>query len=153
MNDEALQRELRGEAESWQRLHAVIDRITPAMADVPGYYEEGWTAKDAIAHLGTWMAQGAANLRQIAAGTYREGELDIDAENERFLAAMHDVPLATVHLQTAAAHGELLAAWAQQREITPPAHFWVHKAGPDHVAEHLPVLEKWVDELERRPGT
>ena len=39
------------------------------------------------------MAQGAANLRQIAAGTYREGELDIDAANARFLEAMRDVPL------------------------------------------------------------
>lgn len=150
MTDEPQGRELPGESASWLRLHAVIDRITPEMADVPGYYEEGWTAKDAVAHIGTWMAQGAANLRQIAAGTYREGELDVDAENERFLAAMHDVPLATVHLQVAAAHGELLAAWAQLREITPEAAFWVRKAGPEHVAEHLPALERWVDELAHR---
>lgn len=143
-------REIPGEAAAWQRLHVVIDRITPAIADVPGYYEEGWTAKDAVAHLGTWMAQGARNLRQIAAGTYREGELDIDAENERFLAAMRDVPLATVHLQTAAAHGELLAAWSQLREVTPEAAYWVRKAGPEHIDEHLPQLERWVDELERR---
>ena len=153
MNDERPGSELPGEAASWQRLHAVIDRITLEMAEVPGYYEEGWTAKDAVGHLGTWMAQGAANLRQIAAGTYREGELDIDAENERFLAAMRDVPFPTIHLQTAAAHGELLGAWAQLREVTPEARYWVHKAGPDHIDEHLPALERWVDELERRPRT
>jgi hypothetical protein len=89
-------------------------------------------------------------LRQIAAGTYREGEIDVDAENERFLEAMRDVPLETVHLQAAAAHSELLAAWAQLPEITPAAAYWVRKAGPEHYAEHLPRLEAWVDELEKR---
>lgn len=143
-------RELPGEAEAWQRLHRAIDRLTPETAEIPGYFEEGWTAKDAVAHLGTWMAQGAAMLRQIAAGTYREGELDVDAANARFLAAMHGIPLETVHLQAAAAHRELLNAWAQLPEVTPAAAFWVRKAGPEHYAEHLPRLEEWLDELERR---
>jgi hypothetical protein len=142
-------RELPGEAESWQRLHELIDGLTPETADVAGYFEEGWTAKDAVAHLGTWMARGATMLRQIAAGTYREGEIDVDAENERFLAAMRDVPLDTVHLQIAAAHAELLSAWAALPEITPPAAYWVRKAGPEHVAEHLGRLEAWVESLKR----
>ena len=145
-------RELPGEAEAWRRLHAVIDRITPDIAAEPGYFEEGWTAKDAIAHLGTWMARGATMLRQIAAGTYREGEIDVDAENARFLDAMRDIPLETVHLQAASAHGELLRAWAQLHEITPEAAYWVRKAGPDHYAEHLPRLEAWVNELGQRRG-
>jgi hypothetical protein len=143
-------RALPGEAEAWHRLHHVIDRLTPEMADVPGYFAEGWTAKDAVAHIGTWMAEGAAMLRRIASGTYREGEIDVDAENERFLAAMRGIPLDTVHLQAAAAHAELLRAWAELLEITPAAAFWVRKAGPDHVLEHLPRLEEWVEELAAR---
>jgi hypothetical protein len=143
-------RDLEGEAEAWQRLHAVMARITPAIAEVPGYFQEGWTAKDAIAHLGTWMAEGAQMLRRMAAGTYREDELDVDAENERFLAAMHDVPLETVHLQAASARAELRRAWAELPKITAAAEFWLRKAGPDHLAEHLPRLEAWVDELSRR---
>jgi hypothetical protein len=126
-------RELPGEAEAWARLHQLIDEITPDIADEPGYFEEGWTAKDAIAHLGTWMAQGAQMLRRVAAGTYRDDEIDIDAENARFLEAMRDIPLATVHLQVASAHGELLAAWAQLPEVTDAAAYWVRKAGPDHL--------------------
>ena len=143
-------RELPGEAEAWHRIHALIDRITPDLAEEPGYFEEGWTAKDAIGHLGTWMAQGAQMLRRIAAGTYREGELDVDAENARFLEAMRDIPLETVHLQAAAAHAELLSAWAQLPDVTPEAAFWVRKAGPEHYAEHLPRLEAWVGELSRQ---
>ena len=146
----AADRDLPGEEEAWSRLHAVIDRITPEVASVPGYFEEGWTAKDAVAHLGTWMAAGARVLRQIAAGTYREGELDVDAENARFLEAMRDVPLETIHLQAAAAHRELLNAWAELPEMTPVAARWVRKAGPEHYAEHLPRLESWITELERR---
>jgi len=145
------QRELPGEAEAWQRLHAIIDRVTPDISELPGYFEEGWTAKDAIGHLGAWMARGATVLRQIAAGTYREGEIDIDAENERFLEALRDIPLDTVHLQAAAAHAELLRAWSQLPEITPEAAYWVRKAGPEHYAEHLPRLESWVEELTQRP--
>ena len=145
MND----RDLPGEAELWGRLHALLGRLTPETAEIPGYFEEGWTVKDAVAHLGTWMARGATMLRQVAAGTYREGEIDVDAENERFLAAMRDIPLATVHLQIVAARAELLRAWAALPEITPPATYWVRKAGPDHVAEHLPRLEAWVEQLTR----
>lgn len=143
-------RELTGERESWRRLHDVIRRITPEIAEVPGYFPEGWTAKDAVAHLGTWMAEGAQMLQRIRAGTYREGEIDVDAENARYLTAMRDVPLETVHLQATAAHGELIRAWTGLPEMTPAAAFWVRKAGPDHVAEHLPRLEEWVDELSRR---
>jgi len=151
MTNEAGQsgRELDGEAASWSRLHAAIDRLTPEAAEMPGYFEEGWSAKDAVAHLGTWMARGATMLRQIASGTYREGEIDVDAENERFLETMRDIPFETVHLQAAAAHAELLRAWAQLPKVTPAAGYWVRKAGPEHVAEHLPRLEAWVDELSR----
>lgn len=143
-------RAIPGEAEAWHRFHLLLDRVTPDIAEIPGYFEEGWTAKDAIAHIGTWMAQGAQMLRRIAAGTYRRGEIDIDAENARFLEAMRDIPLATVHLQAASAHGELLAAWAQLPEVTKDAEYWVRKAGPDHLEEHLPRLESWLDELDRR---
>jgi hypothetical protein len=146
----AHERELPGEAEAWQHLHSLIDRLTPETASEPGYFEEGWTAKDAVAHLGTWMAEGAQVLRQIAAGTYREGELDIDAANERFLAAMRDIPLDTVHLQAASARAELLRAWQALPEITPAASYWIRKAGPDHLEEHLPRLEEWVEELAAR---
>lgn len=145
-----LTRDLPGEREAWQELHTLIDRVTPEIAEVPGYFEEGWTAKDAIAHLGTWMAEGAQVLRQIAAGTYVEGELDVDAANARFLDAMRDVPLDTVHLQAAAAHGELLRAWAELPEVTPAAAAWVRKSGPEHYAEHLPRLRAWLEELGRR---
>lgn len=140
-------RDLAGEAAAWHQLHALINRLTPETADRVGYFEEGWTAKDAVAHIGTWMAEGAQMLRRMAAGTYQEGEIDVDAENARFLAVMRDVPLETVHVQVAAARSQLLNAWHELPELTPAAEFWVRKAGPEHMAEHLPRLQDWVDQL------
>jgi hypothetical protein len=142
---------LAGEEELWLRLHAALGRLTPATASVPGYFEEGWTAKDAFAHIGTWMAEGAQMLRRIAAGTYREHEIDVDAENERFLAAMRDVDLDTVHVQLYSAHQQLLSAWHELPKVTKAATFWVRKAGPEHVQEHLPRLEDWVEKLTPSP--
>lgn len=150
MTEPPIDRELPGEAESWRRLHAAIDRTRPDAAEVPGYFEEGWSAKDAVGHLGTWMAQGAQMLRRIAAGTYRDDEIDIDAENARFLEAMRGVGFETVRLQAAAARAELLRAWAALPEVTPAADWWVRKTGPEHVDEHLPRLEEWLEELDRR---
>lgn len=143
------ERSLPGEAEAWTRLHSAITRLTPDIASRPGYFEEGWTAKDAVAHLGTWMAAGAQVLRRIAVGTYQRDEIDVDAENARFLDAMRDVPLDTVRLQATAAHADLLRAWAELPEVTSDAEWWVHKAGPEHINEHLPRLEEWITEVER----
>jgi hypothetical protein len=144
-------RDLPGEEELWVRLHVVLSRLTPELASVPGYFEEGWTAKDAVAHIGTWMAEGAQMLRRIAAGTYREHEIDVDAENVRFLAAMRGIDLDTVHLQAASAHQQLLIAWHELPKVTKAATYWVRKAGPEHVQEHLPRLEAWMDELAPSP--
>jgi hypothetical protein len=150
VTDAPIDRELAGEARSWHRLHTAIDRITPDAAEMPGYFEEGWSAKDAVAHLGTWMAQGAQMLRRIASGTYRDNEIDIDAENARFLEAMRDIPWMTVRLQAAAAHAELMRAWAELPQLTPAADWWVRKTGPEHIDEHVPRLEEWLEELNRR---
>lgn len=141
---------LHDEADAWQHLHGLIDRVTPDIAELPGYFEEGWTAKDVIGHLGAWMARGATALRQIAAGTYREGEIDVDAENAVYLETMRTVSLEMVHLQCGAAHADLLRAWAELPQITPEAAYWVRKAGPDHYAEHVPRLEAWLEELSQR---
>jgi len=45
---------------------------------------------------------------------------------------------------------QLLRAWADLPEVTPAAEFWIRKAGPEHLEEHLPRLEAWVEELTSR---
>jgi hypothetical protein len=93
-------------------------------------------------------AEAAALFEQMRAGTYVEGELDIDEANARFFALMRGVPLETVTLQAWAARWRMLSAWALLPAPPPPAaYWWLHKAGADHYAEHLPRLREWVAEL------
>ena len=60
---------------------------------VPGYYRDpDWSVRDVVAHVGTWLAEGAAQFERISAGTYEGHGLDIDALNADFLEAMSGQP-------------------------------------------------------------
>jgi hypothetical protein len=131
----------------WAEMHALIGRLTPGDVVRPGYYQEGWSVKDLLAHVGTWLAEAGMMLERIGAGTYRFGELDVDAINERTLDAMHDVAFPVVTAQATAARSRMRHALVELREPSADATWWIRKAGPDHYAEHLPRLREWVEEL------
>jgi hypothetical protein len=138
---------MRAEDAGWNELHALIDSLTPEEAERSGYYREGWSASDLLAHIGSWLAAAGAVLERIRAGTYRAEEIDVDAWNERFLQAMKGVPFLDVRVQAFASRARMLQAWNELGELTPDAAFWIGKAGADHYAEHLPRLREWVSEL------
>jgi len=138
---------LAGEDAGWNELHELMDSLTPEEAERPGYFSEGWSAKDMLAHIGTWLAEAGVVLERVRAGTYRPEEIDVDALNERFLEAMKDVPLPTVRAQAAAARTRMLQELRGLNEISPEAAFWIRKAGAEHYAEHLRRLLEWVTEL------
>jgi len=131
----------------WAELHALIDSLTPEQAGRPGYFEEGWSAKDLLAHIGSWLAEAGLILERIRVGTYRPEEIDVDAMNEEFREAMADVPLDIVRAQASAARTRMLQAWQALPEMTPDAEFWLRKSGVEHYAQHLPRLREWVAEL------
>ena len=131
----------------WIELHDLVDSLPQDRVTAPGYFEEGWSAKDLVAHLGCWLAEAGAVLERIRFGTYRAEEIDIDAMNQQFYEAMKDVPFTTVRAQTWAARTRMLRAWGAVDENVPEADMWIRKAGPDHYAEHLPRLHDWVAQL------
>jgi hypothetical protein len=124
-----------------------VDSLTPEEADRPGYYEEGWSAGDLLAHVGNWLAAAGAVLERIRAGTYQREEIDVDGWNEAFLRAMKDVPFLDVKVQAFASRARMLQAWNELGELTADATFWIRKSGADHYAEHLPRLREWISEL------
>jgi hypothetical protein len=138
---------LAAEDVGWAELHDLIDSLTPEEAERPGYYPEGWTAKDLLAHIGSWLAEAGIILERILVGTYRAEEIDVDAMNQQFLEAMKDVPYPIVKAQAHAARTRMLQAWRDLQEMTPEAAYWISKAGPEHYQEHLPRLREWVAEL------
>jgi hypothetical protein len=131
----------------WNELDARMDSLTSEQAVQPGYYPEGWSAKDLLAHIGSWLAAAGAVLERIRVGTYRREEIDIDSLNEVFLESMRGVPYDIVRAQAAAARTRMLQAWSELPEVTLEAAFWIRKAGAEHYGEHLPRLREWVAEL------
>jgi hypothetical protein len=131
----------------WDELHALMDSLAPEEAEQPGYYPEGWSAKDLLAHIGSWLAEAGIVLLRIRVGTYQPEEIEIDSMNRTFLEIMKDVPLQTVRAQASSARARMLQAWGDLQELTPEAAFWIRKGGAEHYAEHLPRLREWIEQL------
>ena len=148
MSDPTQRRALMIEEErSWIELHGLLDELPVDRVDEPGYFVEGWSAKDLIAHIGSWLAEAGAVLERIRAGTYRPEEIDIDAMNKAFYEALHDVPFQVVKVQAIAARNQMLRAWGTLPDASAEADRWISKSGPEHYAQHLPRLRAWVAEL------
>jgi hypothetical protein len=133
---------------AWEELWGLIRTLSREQRERPGYYtDEGWSVKDMLAHIGTWMAEAAAILAQVRANTHRPEELDIDAMNAEFLEAMRDMPWSTVETQALSARSQMLGALRRLDDPDEVSESWVRKSGPDHYAEHLPRLHEWAAEL------
>ena len=131
----------------WTELHGLVDSLPVDKVEAPGYFAEGWSAKDLVAHIGSWLAEAGVVLEQIRFGTFRAEEIDVDAMNEAFYASMHDVSFQDVRAQGIAARNRMLRAWGSLQADSPEADRWIDKAGPTHYAEHIPRLRQWVHEL------
>src|SRR5205823_3433581 len=136
----------KAEDEGWHELHSLIDSLPAGAVERPGYFEEGWSAKDLLAHIGAWLAQAGVALEQIGGGTYRADEIDVDALNGRYLETLRALPFDVVRAQADAARARMLIASAAVASRNGDPALWIRKAGPDHYAEHLPRLREWVKE-------
>ena len=138
---------LAAEETGWSEIRSLIDQLTPEQLMRPGYYQEGWSAKDLLALVGVWLAEAGMLLERIAAGSYRREDIDVDDVNRLSLDAMRDIPFPTVKSQATAARARMRGALLELRQPSPDAAWWIAKAGPEHYAEHLPRLRGWVAEL------
>src|SRR5207344_479588 len=91
----------------WTELHGLVDALPPDLVGEPGYFVEGWSAKDLVAHIGSWLAEAGVVLERIRSGTFRPEEIDVDAMNAAFFDAMHDVAFADVRAQAVAARNRI----------------------------------------------
>jgi hypothetical protein len=139
------------ERAGWYELIGLVRQLTPDEAVVPGYYADpGWTVRDAVGHVGTWLAEAEIQFERMIGGTYEGHDVDIDALNAAFLEAMAGQPWSVAWLQANAARTRMLEAWFSIPEQSDEAAWWVRKAGADHYYEHLPRMREWVAELVSR---
>ncbi len=145
--------EIEAERVAWYELADLVRSLTPDECLVPGYYSDpDWSVRDVVAHLGTWLAEAEVQLERMHAHTYEGHHVDIDALNAAFLTAMRDQPWEVASIQANAGRTRMLQAWAELREPTDEAAWWIRKSAVEHYAEHLDRLREWVDELIRRRG-
>jgi hypothetical protein len=133
----------------WTELHDLVNSLSTDTIDEPGYFVEGWSAKDLIAHIGSWLAEAGVVLERIRFGTYRSEEIDIEAMNATFYDSMHEVAFPDVRAQAITARNRMLRAWRSLPDGSPEADRWIRKSGPEHYIEHLPRLREWVQEIGR----
>ena len=131
----------------WTELHGLVDSMPQDKVAEPGYFAEGWSAKDLLAHIGGWLAQAGVVLERLRFGTYRPEEIDVDAINAATYEAMREVPFTDVRAQGIAARNQMLRAWRSLPESSDEADRWIRKSGPEHYREHLPRLREWVEEV------
>jgi Mycothiol maleylpyruvate isomerase N-terminal domain len=135
------------ERRSWGEFQALLASVSPEQTERPGYFLEGWSAKDLLAHVAGWLAEAGQVLEQVRVGTFTGRDMDIEGRNAVFLEANRPQPLRVVHAEAYAARTRLLQEVGQLVGVTAVADLWLRKAGPEHYAEHLPRLREWVKEL------
>jgi hypothetical protein len=135
------------ERRCWGEFQALLVSLSPEQAERPGYFLEGWSAKDLLAHVAGWLAEAGQVLEQVRVGTFTGRDMDIEGRNAVFLEANRPQPLRVVHAEAYAARTRLLQEVGQLVGVTTVADIWLRKAGPEHYAEHLPRLREWVKEL------
>jgi len=140
----------RAEDAGWNRFRVLVDAVPPRFVDEPGFNQE-WSVKDMIAHVGCWQAQAVQVFERIRMGTYVAERLDIDAMNREFVEANRPLPPATVRVEAAAARTRMLQEFDALPEISPAAQEWFVENGAAHYEEHARRLQEWVEELQGRP--
>jgi hypothetical protein len=137
---------LQAEKAGWEELDGLVESLSPEQAETCGYLPT-WSVKDFLAHIAGWLAEASLALEQIKAGSFTDGEVDVNSRNDTFVDANRDQPLSVVLFELRATRRRLLHHLHGLTEIPPAAAASLRKAGPQHYAEHLPRLREWVAEL------
>jgi hypothetical protein len=145
--------EIEAEREGWYELVDLVRSLTAEECLEPGYYENpAWTVRDLVAHVGTWLAEAEVQFERMGAGTYEGHDLDVDALNAAFIAAMEGQPGDIAWVQANAGRTRMIGEWWLLERPTDEAAWWIRKSGCDHYQEHIERLRAWVTELLDRRG-
>ena len=130
----------------WTELRSLIDGLTPAQLEERGYQED-WSVKDLMAHIGSWYAEAGIMLERMRMGTYVRERLDVDGLNSRWFETWRDKDLPTVKTELMAARARMLEEWDRLADADEEARRWFYESTAEHYDDHMPRLREWVAEL------
>jgi hypothetical protein len=135
---------VREEDRAWAGFWAVVESLPPGALDENGSPER-WSARDILAHVGSWHAEAALMLEQLRMGTYGGWDEDrLHEINRDWWEAWGDqdvhAVLAHLHSSRARMLEELVRLPDELLDDT--AVDWFRDSGAGHYEEHLPSLRE-----------
>ena len=139
---------LADEEAGWRELREIVDRMSPELLERPGLTPDGWSAKDAMFHIGAWMADCADQLERMRMGTF-EDRIDtlgdIERQNREWFELSRTLDIATVRTGLIAARTRMLQEFAALTDVTPAAWEWFEESGSLHYRKHVGELRACAD--------
>ena len=143
-----VERLLAEEETGWRELHDVIVRMNDEQLQRSGLTPQGWAAKDAMFHIGAWMADFADQLERMRMGTFEERVdtvSDIDRQNREWFELSQTLDLVTVKAGFASARARMVHEFRSLTEVTASAWGWFEESGPLHYRKHVEDLAAWAE--------
>ena len=136
---------LQGEDRGWEQLTEAFGRIPSERFEEPTLTLAGWSPKDVMFHVAAWAEEATRVLGRIAAGTHRQGVVDVETLNREWFEISRGMDRDVVRLRFAKARIALREALGRLEEVDAVAAEWFDESGPRHYAEHLPDLRAFPD--------
>jgi hypothetical protein len=135
----------REEEAAWVTFHGAVEAIPHEALMEAGTYE-AWSAKDVLAHVGSWHAEAATIVEQLRLGTYRGWDRRVEDCNRAWWEAWRDQdPRATMaHLHASRYRMREELDLLPDDLLVGTAVEWFRDSGVSHYEEHLPALRAWV---------
>jgi hypothetical protein len=133
------------EDKGWDELTEAFGRIPPDRFEEPTLTPEGWSPKDTMYHVAAWAEEAATVLGRIAAGTHREGPVDVEAKNQEWVGVSRSMDPDVVRLRFAKARISMCEAFLRLDAVDAVALEWFQESGARHYGEHLPDLRAFAD--------
>jgi hypothetical protein len=135
------------EEDAWQALLRSFAHVPSDRFEEPTLTPEGWSPKDAMFHVGYWLADCARVLDEIATRTFdREAEdaIDIEALNGRGFVRSQGMDSEAVRAGFLAARSHALEAFGRLESLTSDAWEWFEESGPLHYRKHIEDVDRWL---------
>jgi len=108
-----------------------------------------WSVRDALAHIVAWEIQGANNIAEIQAGTWKPQRLNremINDFNARAVEDRRERSFGEVREEFDAAHGRmesLIASLPDDVDESSPTYKFIEGVTFKHLAHHATQIEEW----------